>query len=375
MDDINVLADRRGALGRRAVLAGLAGGAAFTLTGCQTGSAPATAPPPEPLQLFSGADPVAAANISAFAGAPWVKIDVYDSSEDMVTKLLDPKRTVKYDVIVASSHYVGDLAAAGLLLPLDRAKLKNFDNLDVAHLGLEFDPENRWSVPKNSGATGFVYDTTVIPRELTSWADFLDAAQHEASGRTSLLEDPLEIGCAVLAARGLDPNTEDVAALRQIQPFLVDVLAPHIAGFDSKIGIGALAADRYALSQCYNGDARKGILKSADPAKWRFVYPKPTANMWMDNWCILAEASQPDVAHAFIDHLLHRDASAEEVRVHGYDTCIGGLRDEVARLDVELPELVFPTEDVRTRATRLKSNQGTSVIAEAVNAMRSKLGR
>ena len=374
MDGITVLADGRSGIGRRAVLAGLAGGAAFALTGCQ-GQTTTAAEATEPLKLLFWSDYVDPGTVKDFEGAPWVQIDVYGSNEELVTKLLDPARTVTYDVIVPSGNYVADLASAGLLLPLDRAKLTNFSNLDPAYLGRDFDPENRWSVPKNSGTTGFVYDTTVIDRELTSWADFLDAAQHEASGRTSLLEDPLEIGCAVLAARGFDPNTEDLTALRQVQPFLVDVLAPHIGGLDADIAAGSLAKDRYALSQCYNGDARTGILDSARPEKWRFVYPGPTSTVWIDNWCVLAEAAHPDVAHAFIDHLLSREASAREVLHHGYDTCLGGLRAEVEREGLELPELVFPPEHVRTRATALRSNQGTSVVAEAVNALRAELGR
>ena len=382
MSVIRVLADGRSGVGRRAVLAGLAGGVALGLAGCRDGSATATATattagraPAAPLQLLSWEDYDAPENLTSFDGAPWVQVEAYASNEEMVTKLLDPGRRGTYDVIVPTDTFVADLAGAGLLLPLDRSKLKNFANLDPAYLGRDFDPENRFSVPKNSGTTGFVYDTTVIRRELTSWADFLDAAQHEASGRTSLLDDPVEIGGAVLAARGVDPNSTDMRELAALRPYLVDVLGPHVAAFETNVGTGAIAQSRYALSQCYNGDARLGLLESPDPGKWRFVYPTPTANVWMDNWCILAEAAQPDVAHAFIDHMLGREASAAEVQYHGYDTCLRGVRADVERAGLEHADLVFPTHEVLARMTPLKNAGGASVVAEAVNALRESLGR
>ena len=72
-------------------------------------------------------------------------------------------------------------------------------------------PENEYSICKAWGTTGFVYDKTVITRELKDWNDFLDAAQNEASGKTSLLDDPTELfgevgGRAVLAC---DPELRD----------------------------------------------------------------------------------------------------------------------------------------------------------------------
>ncbi|MBC3734951.1 spermidine/putrescine ABC transporter substrate-binding protein, partial [Bacillus pumilus] len=78
----------------------------------------------------------------------------------------------------------------GLLSKLNLDLIPNIEYMDPAYLGRAWDPTNDYSICKAWGTTGFVYDKTVITRELTTWADFLDAAQNEASGKTSVLDDP-----------------------------------------------------------------------------------------------------------------------------------------------------------------------------------------
>src|SRR5690606_10134663 len=149
--------------------------------------------------------------------------------------------------------------------------------------------------------TGFVYDKNVITRELSTWADFFDAAQNEASGKTAMLDDPAGLLGPYFWANGIDWNTEDPADLEAAREFLVTSIAPHIAAFDSYPGAGAISQGTHALMQAWNGGARLGILESPEPERWAWSLGGPDTELWMDNWSIAEGAPHPEAAHAFID--------------------------------------------------------------------------
>ena len=96
-----------------------------------------------------------------------------------------------------------------------------------------FDPGNKYSVCKNWGSTGWIYDKTVITREITSWADFIDVASNEASGKTSILDTAPNLCGMYFWANGKDWNTTDEADLKACEDFLVGEFAQHVKAFDS----------------------------------------------------------------------------------------------------------------------------------------------
>ena len=110
-------------------------------------------------------------------------------------------------------------------------------------------------------------------------------------------------------------------------------LAPHVSAFDSYPGGAAIPQGTHALMQAWNGDARLGILESADPDRWKWVLPGPETELWMDNWAIAAGAPHPEAAHAFIDHVLAPENSLAELDYIGYHT--GGKDIEQAAADAE----------------------------------------
>src|SRR6202163_4096797 len=57
-----------------------------------------------------------------------VTYDVYDSEETMDARLLAGNSG--YDVVIASTEYFGREIKAGVYIPLDRSKLRNWNNLD-----------------------------------------------------------------------------------------------------------------------------------------------------------------------------------------------------------------------------------------------------
>ncbi|MBC9928568.1 MULTISPECIES: spermidine/putrescine ABC transporter substrate-binding protein [unclassified Leucobacter] len=303
-----------------------------------------------------------------------VAIDSYSSNEEMIAKLVAARGTSGYDMVIPTGVFVPQMAENDLLEKLDLSRLKNIGNVDAAFMGQEWDPDNSYTVPKFWGTTGFAYDTRVITRDLVSWDDFIDAAQNEASGRTSLADDPGEI-CSILCfARGWNQSTQDKGELEQIRKFLVDDLAPHISAFDSAPGGGAIPQGSQALVHTWNGEARRGILASGDPDRWKWVLPTPETNLWTDNWAIVKGAKNIDAAYEFIDFSLGIEESARNTEFVGYGTGIGASQDELVARDVELLDMIFPSEEEKARMYTGQINAAQETRMAIVSEMKARAG-
>lgn len=344
----------RSELSRRRFLSfAAAAGATGVLAACTPGGSTSASPQAtggaleSELSIYTWGEYDAPGVLEAFTDeiGPRIVLDSFGSNEELISKLVAARGTSGYDIVVPTGQFIPQMIENGLLTEFNRDLIPNIANVDPAFLGLAWDPDNAYSVCKAWGTTGYVYDTTVITRELTTWADFLDAAQNEASGRTSVLDDPGDLTGLYFWANGIDWNTTDEGDLAAAEEFLVGTLATHISAFDSYPGGAAIPQGTHVLMQAWNGDARLGILESPDPDRWQWVLGGPDTELWMDNWAIAAGAPNPEAAHAFIDFMLQPEVQVEQVDYIGYHT---GIQDiEQAATDAGLPmlDLVFFTPE------------------------------
>ena len=381
--DIRALVPRASAarLSRRAFLSGLVViGGTSVLAACakSTGFAPSALPDGRvegKLNVYSWGDYDDPANIRSFQKTGTsVQFDSFGSNEELIAKLGATRGTSGYDIIVPTGSYIPMMAKNGLLEPLDHRYLKNMGNIDPLYLDQSWDPGNKYTVCKDWGTTGFVYDTRAIKRDLLTWGDFLDAATTEASKNVALLEDPWEVACTFFAANGIDPNTTKKADLEAANEYLVNTLAPHVKAFNSVAVTSGIPEETFTLMQAFNGDVRQGLLATDKPDAWKFVYPTPTANLWMDNWAIARGAQNMDAAYQFIDYILEPEVSFREVDYIGYSTGIKDLAAMAKKHDFSYPELVFPDAEVIQRLTPAEVNSSAGELVAILNRMMAKAG-
>lgn len=271
---------------------------------------------------------------------PATKIDIYASNEEMIAKLVAAAGTSGYDMVIPTGVYIPQMVQQDLLAELDLSKIPNFSNIEVAYTNQDWDPNNLHSVCKDWGSTGWIYDTTLVSTEVNTWQDFLDVAQGEASGATSVLDAPGDLTGIYFWANGINWTTEDTADLDACEDYIVNNLAPHLKAFDSYPGI-ALTQGNYALSQAWNGDARQGLLSTDEPDRYKWGLGAPKTELWMDNWCILKEAQHPEAAYAWINFILDPENSFKDLNFHGYHTGITGVQAEAEAAGLEYLDLVF----------------------------------
>jgi spermidine/putrescine transport system substrate-binding protein len=276
------------------------------------------------------------------------KIDIYASNEEAIAKLVAAQGTSGYDIVVPTGVFIPQMVQNGLLDELNLDLIPNFDNVEEIYRNQPWDPNNKHSVPKDWGSTGWIYDKTKVKSDIKTWGDFGDVAMGEASGATSVLDAPGDITAIYFWANGIDWATTEKKYLDQAEDYVVNKLAPHIKAYDSYPGI-ALTEGKYALSQAWNGDARQGLLSTDEPDRYVWGLGAPITELWMDNWCIVKGAEHPNAAHAWINFILDPKVSLKDLAYHGYNTAISGVQEEAEAAGLEYLDMVFfPDELVKT---------------------------
>jgi spermidine/putrescine transport system substrate-binding protein len=387
-DDVRILASRAAApivrreLSRRGFLA-VAGGVGTTmlLAACTTpGGDPAPAATggtlENALSIYTWGDYDAPEVLEAFTSekGPRIPLDSYGSNEEMIAKLVAAKGTSGYDIIVPTGVFIPQLIENGLLYKLNRDLIPNIEHVDEAYLGRVWDPNNEYSICKAWGTTGFVYDKTVIQRELKTWDDFFDAAKNEASGKTSVLDDPVEITGIYYWANGIDWDTTDPAEIDAAEKFLLEELAPHISAFDSYPGGAAIPQATHALMQVWNGDARLGIMNSPDPDRWQWVLGSPATELWMDNWAISASAPHPEAAHAFLNFVLDPQYAVAQIDYIGYHTGAKGIEQMAEEAGLGMLDMVFFTPEQLATMQDGEINEAQERNVEIWNKLKAAAG-
>jgi putrescine transport system substrate-binding protein len=146
---------------------------AVVMVSVVTAGAPAPAAEEKILNIYNWSDYIAPDTVAKFEAETGIKVnyDVYDSNEILEAKLLAGKSG--YDLVVPSaSPFLARQIKAKVYRKIDKAKLKNYDNLDkqiLASLTVA-DPGNAYGVPYLWGTTGFGYNVAKVKAALVPGA-------------------------------------------------------------------------------------------------------------------------------------------------------------------------------------------------------------
>jgi spermidine/putrescine transport system substrate-binding protein len=304
-----------------------------------------------------------------------ISLTIFNSNEEAIQKLVQGGGSSGFDMVVPTGVYIPQLAKAGMLEELDKTKIPNFSNLDPNYANQAWDPDNKYSVCKNWGTTGWIYDKTVVTTEIKTWADFIKVAQTEASGKTSVLDTAPNLAGIYFWANGISWITEKQEDLDACAKFMVDEFARHIKAFDSYPGVN-LTAGSYALSQVWNGDARQGLLgvKETGDDLERYVWGigSPETELWMDNWCVLKGAKNRDAAYDFINFILDPANSVTDLNFHGYNTGIKGV--DALAADIDFKDMVFFTDEQVATMKSGDVNSAQETLVKIYSDVKAKAG-
>ena len=112
--------------------------------------------------------------VAAFEKLTGIKVNytTFDSNESMYAKL--KSGAANYDVVIPSDYMVAKMIAEGMLKPLNYDNIPNFKKIDQEYVDPDYDPQNAYTVPYMLCTTGIIYNTTMVDKAPTSWADLWD---------------------------------------------------------------------------------------------------------------------------------------------------------------------------------------------------------
>jgi spermidine/putrescine transport system substrate-binding protein len=301
------------------------------------------------------------------------KIDIYASNEEAIAKLVASQGTSGYDMVIPTGVFIPQMVQNDLLAELNLDLIPNFENVEEIYRNQPWDPNNKHSVPKDWGSTGWIYDKTKVKADIKTWGDFGDVAMGEASGATSVLDAPGDITAIYFWANGIDWATTEEKYLDEAEDYVVNKLAPHIKAYDSYPGI-ALTEGKYALSQAWNGDARQGLLSTDEPDRYVWGLGAPITELWMDNWCIVKGAQHPNAAHAWINYICDPKVSLKDLNYHGYNTAISGVQEEAEAAGLEFLDMVFFSDELVKTMDPGAVNEAQGRLVEIWNKAKAASG-
>jgi spermidine/putrescine transport system substrate-binding protein len=296
---------------RRGILAGLgaaAVGISFSgLAGCKRETGPQ-------LNFYTWDTYVGENTLSGFEKASGVRVNMslYSNNDELFAKLR--AGNPGYDVVVPSNDFTQRMGKAGMLMPLDHAKLPNFKNIAPAFQDPPCDPGRKYSVPYTWLVLGIGYRKSKVDGVPDSYKWVLDSDRYK--GRIALLSDAADLCRLTEMYLGHDINTFDPKVVAQVQDLLIRQ-KPNVATFHDDNGQDLLLSGDCDLVIEYNGDIAQVMKEDKDLA---FVVPKEGSIIQSDQLCIPTGAPNADAAHAFINYLLSAEGGADVARTIAYPT-------------------------------------------------------
>jgi spermidine/putrescine-binding protein len=287
---------------------------------------------------------------------PKIKVSGFGSNEEILAKMRAGGS--KYDVVAPSNNAVKTMADLGLLMPLTHELIPNMKNISPAFTESDYDPGNKYSVPKDYGITSFYWLTDRVDANPTTLAEAFELLKRPEMKemRVNFLEGGVQLMALALAALGYSINTEEQSEIDEAKQLLIDV-KPNVDTINSTY-IERASRGEIDFGMGWNGDVRRAIkaLEKKD-REMVFMVPEGKGDYWVDNWVIPADAEHPVAAHKWIDYILDPVNAGREMNYHQYAVPVEGIKG----VDPELandPIIDIPDEKIRGYEAQIDTAKG-----------------
>ncbi len=260
--------------------------------------------------------------------------NTFDSNENLYSRI----QTTSYDVIIPSDYAISRFIDEDMLRPLNFDNIPNMKYIDEKYTHLDFDPEQKYSVPYTWGVVGIVYNTKYVDEADTGSWDLLWNPKY--ANRTAMFNNSRDALGIALMYLGCSLNTTDRDELRQAADLII-AGKPVYQGIWMDQILEKLPAEEIVAAPYYNGDAVTMIDENPDLA---FYVPKEGTNLFVDAMCIPKGAKNKEAAEMFINFMCETDIGKANAEYIGYTTPMQDVW-EVLDEDLKESEIAYPSEE------------------------------
>lgn len=290
-----------------------------------------------------------------------VIMEFFDSNEMMYTKV---SAGDSYDVLIPSDYMIERLMKEKRLQPLDREIIPNIDLLAEDCRGLDYDPENTYSIPYFWGSVGIVYNKNNVSLDDLKREGWDILRDTKYAGHIYMYDSERDSFMTAFKALGYSMNTDSEAEIDAAYDWLCDVHNTMRPVYVTDEIIDNMINGVKDIGVVYSGDA--AYILSENPELGYFC-PDQGTNIWSDAMVIPANASNPDLANEFINFVLTYDSSYDNTETVGYTssnaeviadvTAPGGIYEGneayIPRSGFEKDEVFRDNEFLRKRLSEL----------------------
>ncbi len=235
-----------------------------------------------------------------------VNYTTYANNEEMYAKIVSG--AASYDVIVPSDYMISKMISEGRLAKLNFDNIPNYEYIGENYKGLDYDPENEYSVPYTWGTVVIVYNTEYVDEEDVEEGTVDLLWNDKYAGKILMFDNPRDAFALALTRLGYSMNSQEpeeweaaaeelIAQKPLVQAYVMDQV------FDKLIGEEAWIAPYYA------GDAVSMMEENEDLD----AFVPQGANMFFDSMCIpiTCTGKQKEYAEAFINFMCDTEIAAQ----------------------------------------------------------------
>lgn len=327
---------RRLFLKRFALAAGAAGLAPAVLQACGSRGGPAADAAKElvisSFPLYIDTDkPGAPGTLKRFEEATGLRVRYSEDINDVrqffarIRPQLASGQPLAQDLIVLPSWMAERLIRLGWLDPLPLAEVPNAKNLLPSLRNPSWDPQQRFSLPWQSGIAGIVYNRKATGRELRSIDDLFDPT---LKGRVSMLLEMRDTMGLLMLADGKDvarPTWEDAQpAFARLEKARRDGQIRRFTGNDYQ---NDLVAGNLAACIGWSGDVAQLALDQPD---LRFAVPESGGILWADLMLMPKGARHPKAVAQWLNWVYDPPQAARIAAAVQYISPVAGVRPILA---------------------------------------------
>ena len=315
--------------------------ALFTVSLCACGGGQANT---ATLNVYNWGEYIDLDTLDEFTARTGIKVNytTYASNEEMYSKIVSG--AASYDVIIPSEYMISKMIEEDLLAELDFGNIPNYQYIGEEYKGLDYDPDNKYSVPYTWGTVVIVYNTKYVDEEDVADESLELLWNEKYAGKILMFDNPRDAFALAHSRLGHSMNTTDPAEWEAAAEQLIEqkpLVQAYVMDqvFDKMIGEEAYIAAYYA------GDAMMMMDENEDLDAY---VPVEGANQFFDSMCVLKSSRHKEEAEAFINFMCDTEIAeinAEEVCYAIPHTAAYEELDEETRNDT----MVYPTQEVLDR--------------------------
>ncbi len=311
------------------------------------------------LHLYNWNDYLAPETVTRFEAFCKCKVvqTYYSDNEELLAKLAAGAKG--YDILVPTGNALDSLIKQKALLPLDKAQLPNFKNVNPAYLDTDFDKGNKYSAPYAYTITLIGYNDQKMKElgiTVDSWAAVFDPKILEKiKGKVTVLDSANELMAAAMKYLGYSVNDTDEKHWQEAKNVILKA-KPYWAAFNGTSYKKELTVGNIWLVHGYSSDLFQADQDAvAAGRKFHIVsaMPKEGAVMALDSMVIHKSAPRPDLAHKFINFMLDGKNAADLTNLIGSGNpnadAMKYIKPEIAKNTA-----IFPDKAVLAKVEMLK---------------------